>query len=57
MGVATSSDHASGDITSLLQQADQGLYLAKENGRNRVEHSEQSVTTAILTKKPTLTIR
>jgi len=38
MGIAVSTDHPAGDIVSLLHQADQGLYAAKHNGRNRVEH-------------------
>jgi diguanylate cyclase (GGDEF)-like protein len=38
MGVAVLTDHAHGDIGSLLNQADQGLYAAKQKGRNRVEH-------------------
>jgi two-component system cell cycle response regulator len=41
MGVAVSTDHPSGDITSLLNQADRGLYAAKQNGRNRVEHVDE----------------
>jgi two-component system, cell cycle response regulator len=57
MGVATSSDHAPGDITSLLQQADQGLYLAKAKGRNRVEHSEETGTGVIPVAKPALAKR
>jgi len=40
MGVAVSTDHPNGDISSLLNQADRGLYAAKQNGRNRVEHVE-----------------
>ena len=38
LGVAVSTDHSAGDIGSLLNQADRGLYAAKQNGRNRVEH-------------------
>lgn len=38
MGVAVSTDHADGDIESLLNDADRGLYAAKQKGRNRVEH-------------------
>ncbi len=38
MGVAVSTDHSASDIDSLLNQADRGLYAAKQNGRNRVEH-------------------
>ena len=40
MGVAVSSDHATGDITALLNQADQGLYAAKQDGRDRVAYLE-----------------
>ena len=40
MGVAVSIDHPIGDIAALLNQADRGLYAAKQNGRNRVEHVE-----------------
>jgi two-component system cell cycle response regulator len=37
LGVATSSREKRYDIDSLIQAADQALYRAKENGRNRVE--------------------
>ena len=39
-GVAVSTDHKAGDTEALLHHADEGLYLAKNNGRNRVEHVE-----------------
>lgn len=42
MGVAVSTDHPIGDIGALLNQADRGLYRAKLNGRNRVEHVEDA---------------
>ena len=38
MGVAVSSGDEKNDLETLLNQADAGLYAAKENGRNRVEH-------------------
>jgi diguanylate cyclase (GGDEF)-like protein len=38
MGVAVSTDHPDGDIGSLINQANRGLYSAKQKGRNRVEH-------------------
>jgi two-component system cell cycle response regulator len=50
MGVAVSTDHSNGDIGSLLNQADRGLYAAKQKGRNRVEHVDDmrpNVTTDV----------
>ncbi|HWZ83998.1 MAG TPA: diguanylate cyclase [Terriglobales bacterium] len=38
IGVASSTAQTGKDTESLLQHADQGLYAAKRNGRNRVEH-------------------
>ena len=38
MGVAISGCDGKSEIEPLLNQADAGLYLAKENGRNRTEH-------------------
>jgi two-component system, cell cycle response regulator len=37
MGIAVSTDHPD-DVSALLNQADRGLYVAKRNGRDRVEH-------------------
>jgi len=42
MGVAVSTDHPAGDIGALLNQADRGLYAAKQKGRNRVEHVDDT---------------
>jgi two-component system, cell cycle response regulator len=38
MGVAISDCEGSNELETLLNHADAGLYAAKENGRNRIEH-------------------
>ena len=38
IGVAVATGHLDVDIKSLIDQADRGLYEAKKNGRNRVDH-------------------
>ena len=38
MGVAVSRCEGKNEVEMLLNQADAGLYKAKENGRNRIEH-------------------
>jgi diguanylate cyclase (GGDEF)-like protein len=38
MGVAVSTSVGKDEAEVLLNQADAGLYAAKENGRNRIEH-------------------
>jgi len=38
MGVAISSTDGKSELEALLNQADAGLYAAKNNGRNRIEH-------------------
>jgi diguanylate cyclase (GGDEF)-like protein len=38
MGVAVSACEGKTDVEVLLNQADAGLYAAKANGRNRIEH-------------------
>jgi two-component system, cell cycle response regulator len=37
MGIAVSNTDGKNDMEALLNQADAGLYAAKENGRNRIE--------------------
>ena len=38
MGVAVSACEGRNEVERLLNQADAGLYKAKEKGRNRIEH-------------------
>jgi two-component system, cell cycle response regulator len=38
MGVAVSNIDGKNNLEALLNQADAGLYAAKDNGRNRIEH-------------------
>jgi diguanylate cyclase (GGDEF)-like protein len=38
MGVAVSAGEGKNEVEALLHHADAGLYAAKENGRNRIEH-------------------
>jgi two-component system, cell cycle response regulator len=52
MGVAVSVDHADGDIDALLNQADRGLYAAKQKGRNRVEHVEDMQAAVCVDVRP-----
>jgi two-component system, cell cycle response regulator len=44
MGVALSADQATNDIAALLNRADRGLYLAKQDGRDRVAHVDDTPT-------------
>ncbi len=53
MGVAVSAGVGKSEVEALLSQADAGLYRAKENGRNRVEHivSARKKTAAVRAPK------
>jgi two-component system, cell cycle response regulator len=44
MGVAVSSGEGVTEVEALLNQADAGLYQAKEKGRNRIEHFTPAAT-------------
>jgi two-component system cell cycle response regulator len=44
MGVAVSGCEGKTEVEALLNQADAGLYQAKENGRNRIEHFTPATT-------------
>src|ERR1019366_2310886 len=46
MGVAVSAGDGKNELEALLNQADAGLYAAKEKGRNRVEHFTPAVRKA-----------
>jgi len=46
MGVAVSAGDGKNELEALLNQADAGLYAAKEKGRNRVEHFTPAVKKA-----------
>jgi two-component system, cell cycle response regulator len=46
MGVAVSICEGKDEVETLLNQADAGLYAAKENGRNRIEHFTPAVKKA-----------
>jgi len=47
MGVAVSECDGENKLEALLNHADAGLYQAKENGRNRVEHFAPAVKNAV----------
>jgi two-component system cell cycle response regulator len=46
MGVAVSAREGKNEVEALLNQADAGLYAAKDKGRNRIEHFTGAAKTA-----------
>jgi two-component system cell cycle response regulator len=51
MGVAVSNPDGNNEMEALLNHADAGLYAAKGNGRNRVEHFPPAVKKAVAGRK------
>jgi two-component system, cell cycle response regulator len=51
MGVAVSACEGKSEVEGLLNQADAGLYAAKEHGRNRIEHFTPATKKATSKKK------
>ena len=52
MGVAVSACEGKNEVEMLLNQADAGLYKAKENGRNRIEHFSPAASQAAHGRAP-----
>ncbi|MGD0601858.1 MAG: diguanylate cyclase, partial [Terriglobales bacterium] len=52
MGVAVSACEGKNEVEMLLNQADAGLYKAKENGRNRIEHFTPAAKKAVHGRAP-----
>jgi diguanylate cyclase (GGDEF)-like protein len=52
MGVAVSRCEGKNEVETLLNQADAGLYQAKENGRNRIEHFTSTAKKAVHGRAP-----
>ena len=52
MGVAVSACEGKNEVEMLLNQADAGLYKAKENGRNRIEHFTPAARKAVHGRAP-----